>query len=169
MSIGQNLLPEFDQEMANTRRELERIPEDKFSWKPHEKSMSMGQLSGHIAEIPGWTGMTIQTDSLDVAPVGGQAYKPTEHKNRASILEVFDKNVAEGRQALTAVSDETLHRDWSLLAGGQTILTIPKLGCIRTWVLNHIIHHRAQLGVYMRLNDIPVPAIYGPSADEGGM
>ena len=168
MSIGQDLLPEFDQEMANTRRELERIPEDKFSWKPHEKSMSMMHLSGHIAEIPGWTGMTIQADSFDIAPVGGPAFTPTDHKNRASILELFDKNVSEGRQALATVSDETLHRDWSLLAGGQTLFTISKLACIRTWVLNHIIHHRAQLGVYLRLNDIPVPAIYGPSADEGG-
>ena len=93
-------------------------------------------------------------------------YSP-EHKNRASILEVFDKNVKEARQALSTVSDDTLHQDWSLLAGGQTIFTIPKVACIRTWVLNHIIHHRAQLGVYLRLNDIPVPSIYGPSADEG--
>ncbi len=169
MSIGQSLIPEFDQEMASTRLELERIPEDKFSWKPHEKSMTMIRLSGHIAEIPAWTGMTIQTPSLDVAPVGGPAYKPPEFLNRAGILEVFDKNVAEGRAALASVSDETLHEDWTLLAGGQTIFTIPKLACIRTWVLNHIIHHRAQLGVYLRLNDIPVPAIYGPSADEGGM
>jgi uncharacterized damage-inducible protein DinB len=169
MSIGQDLLPEFDQEMASTRRELERIPEDKFSWKPHEKSMSVGRLSGHIAEIPAWTAMTIQTDSLDVAPVDGPAYRPPDHNTRAEILETFDKNVAEGRQSLAAVPDDVLHRDWSLLAGGQTIFTIPKLACIRTWVLNHIIHHRAQLGVYLRLNNIPVPAIYGPSADEGGM
>lgn len=169
MSIGQSLLPEFEQEMASTRRELERIPEDKFSWKPHEKSMSIVRLSGHIAEIPGWTGMTIQTGSLDMAPIDGPAYTPTEYKNRAGILKVFDKNVTGARAALASVSDETLHEDWSLLAGGQTIFTIPKLACIRTWVLNHIIHHRAQLGVYLRLNDIPVPAIYGPSADEGGM
>ena len=128
--------------------------------------MSLGRLSGHIAEIPAWTAMTIQSDSLDIAPVDGPAYTSPEYKNRAGILEAFDKNVAEGRQALAGVPDETLHRDWSLLAGGQTIFTLAKLACIRTWVLNHIIHHRAQLGVYLRLNDIPGPSIYGPSADE---
>ena len=169
MSIGQTLLPEFEQEMASTRRELERIPEDKFTWKPHEKSMSIGVLSGHIAEIPAWTGMMIHKDSLDIAPVDGPAYTPPDHKTRASIVETFDKNVAEAKQALAGVTDETLGQQWSLLAGGHAIFTIPKSNCIRTWVLNHIIHHRAQLGVYLRLNDIAVPAIYGPSADESGM
>lgn len=155
--------------MANTRKTLERVPEDKFDWQPHEKSMTMGRLAIHLAEMPSWAVHTIEKDSLDIAPPGGEPYQPPKVDSRKDILEMFDKNIADARAAIAGVSDEELMKSWSLLHSGNTILTMPKIAVIRTLVLNHNVHHRAQLGVYLRLNDVPVPAIYGPSADEGGM
>lgn len=169
MSISANLLPEFEHEMRTTRLTLERIPNDKFNWAPHEKSMPFGRLGIHLAEIPGWVCGTINHDSLDMAPPGGPAYSLPELKSREEVLELFDTHVASARQSLAGASDEVLLADWSLLAGGKNLFTMPRVGVIRTWVLNHTIHHRAQLSVYLRLNNIPVPAIYGPSADESSM
>lgn len=169
MTICQSLIPEYDQEMATTRRMLERIPDDKFTWKPHEKSMELGRLSGHIAEIPAWIPMINNQDALDIAPVGGPAYTPPPTKTRADVVALFDKSAAEGRASLAEARDEIMHKNWALLAGGNQILSMERTVCIRTWVFSHIVHHRAQLGVYLRLNDIPVPSTYGPSADEGGM
>ena len=167
MAIAQSLLPEFDAEMANTRKTLERVPDGKFDFKPHPKSGSMGWLAGHLANLPLWAAMTLQQDSLDIAPAGGQPFKLPETKNTKQVLEVFDQHVAEARKGIAAATDEQLMRPWSLLKTGQTIMTMPKIAVLRSFVLNHIIHHRAQMGVYLRLNDIPVPSIYGPSADEG--
>jgi uncharacterized damage-inducible protein DinB len=169
MAINQALLPEFDHEMANTRKTLERIPEDKFGWKPHEKSMTLGRLSGHIAELPGWVAFTIKQDSLDIAPVGAPPQQGVTAKSRQEALDMFDAKVAEARAAIAGASDEQLMKPWSLLSGGKSIMTMPKIAVLRGFVMNHTIHHRAQLGVYLRLNDIPVPSIYGPSADERGM
>jgi uncharacterized damage-inducible protein DinB len=169
MAFKDALLPEFDQEMASTRRTLERVPDGKFSWKPHDKSGTMGWLAGHVTSIPGWVTVTISQDSLDMAPGGVEAPRPPEAASQKELLQVFDKNVTEARAALEGASDEHLLKTWSLLNNGQTIVAMPRIACLRTWVLNHIIHHRAQLGVYLRLNNIPVPAIYGPSADEGSM
>jgi uncharacterized damage-inducible protein DinB len=169
MSISETLLPEFDREMANTRKTLERIPEDKFDWKPHQKSMPLGYLAVHLATMPGWTAETINRDSLDIAPVGGPPYEMPKANSRGEVLETFDSGVATARAALEGVSDEELFKPWTLLSGGKEILTMPKVAVIRDFVMNHCIHHRAQLGVYLRLNDVPVPAIYGPSADEGEM
>jgi uncharacterized damage-inducible protein DinB len=165
--IAQSLLPEFEQEMAGVRKTLERVPDDKFDYKPHPKSGSLGWLAGHLANLPSWTVFTLQQDSLDLAPAGGQQFKLPETKNRKQLLDVFDKNVADARQALTNATDDQIMKPWSLLKTGQTIMTMPKVVVLRSFVLNHIIHHRAQLGVYLRLNDVPVPSIYGPSADEG--
>jgi uncharacterized damage-inducible protein DinB len=167
MAISQSLLPEFEMEMANTRKTLERVPDEKFDWKPHAKSGSMGWLAGHLANLPQWAVMTLQQDTLDIAPAGGQSWKLPEIKNRKQALEMFDQNVADAKKAIAAASDEQLMRPWSLLKTGQTIMTMPKIVVLRSFVLNHTIHHRAQMGVYLRLNDIPVPSIYGPSADEG--
>jgi uncharacterized damage-inducible protein DinB len=167
MAIAQSLLPEFEVEMANTRKTLERVPDDKFGWKPHAKSGSMGWLAGHLANIPMWAAMALQQDTLDIAPAGGQPFKLPETNNRKQLLEVFDQNVANAKKGIAAASDEQLMKPWSLLKTGQTLMTMPKIAVLRSFVLNHIIHHRAQMGVYLRLNDIPVPAIYGPSADEG--
>ena len=169
MSIAQSLLPEFDHEMANTRKTLERVPEDKPSWKPHEKSMTMGRLAQHTGEIPSWVAVMIEKDSLDINPPGSPPYQPTAMKSRKDLLDAFDKTVKSARAALSAVSDEQLMKPWALLSGGKTIFTLPRIAVLRGFIMNHMIHHRAQLGVYLRLNNVPVPSIYGPSADEGSM
>jgi uncharacterized damage-inducible protein DinB len=166
MTIGQSMLAEFDQEMQNTRKVLERLPDDKWGWKPHEKSGTVGWLAGHIATLPGWTTMTIKTEELDYAPVGGPPYEPPKIENRKDALANFDKECAEARAALAGVSDPEVLKGWKLLAGGKEIFTMPRVACIRGYVMNHLIHHRAQLGVYYRLLGIPVPGVYGPSADE---
>jgi len=162
MSIGAALLPEFDHEMATTRKTLERVPDDKLGWKPHEKSMTLGRLASHIAEMPSWGSVGLNMDSLDMSN-----YKPWQGASREEILGVFDKNVAEARAAIAAADDAKYMSNWSLTAGGQTLLTMPKIAVVRSFMLNHVIHHRGQFSVYLRLNDIAVPSIYGPSADEG--
>ena len=162
MPISQMLLPEFDQEMASTRKLLELFPEDKADYKPHEKSMALGRLAGHIAELPGWATMTLTTDGLDIQP--GQ--QPYIAKSRQELLNTFDKNAKEARQQLAAVTDENLARTWTLKFNGKTIFSLPKSAVLRASCLNHLIHHRAQLGVYLRLNQIAIPGMYGPSADE---
>lgn len=167
MAISEALLPEFDHEMANARRTLERVPDEKFDWKPHPKSMSLGQLAAHIALLTSWGKVTLDTPNFDVNPPGGQRFQPPALKSRAEILAFFDKSVPETRAAIAAASDEALLKPWSLLNGGKEIFTLPRAAALRSMVLNHLIHHRAQLGVYLRMNDLPVPAIYGPSADEG--
>jgi uncharacterized damage-inducible protein DinB len=169
MSISEALLPEFDQEMANTRKTLERIPEGKFDWKPHPKSGTMGWLAWHVATVPSWAVETIDKDGFDMAPGGVQFVPPAQPKTRKEMLDEFDKGVASARKSLAAASDAHLLKPWSFLNNGQAVFTLPRIACLRTWVMNHLIHHRAQLGVYLRLNNIAVPAIYGPSADEGQM
>jgi len=166
MTIGQMMLGEFDQEMQGTRKVLERCPDEKWNWKPHEKSGTVGWLAGHIATMPGWIGVTLTTDQLDYAPVDGPAYTAPKTDNRQELLAVFDQNVKEARAALSTVSDQEIMKPWKLLAGGQEIFTMPRVACLRGMVLNHIIHHRAQLTVYFRLLGIAVPGLYGPSADE---
>ncbi len=155
--------------MGNTRKVLERLPDDKWSWKPHPKSWALGTLGTHLANLPTWIGYTVDQDSLDIAPPGAPPYREPEAPNRKTVLERFDANVKAGRAKLAGVSDQTLFGNWTLLAGGKTVFTLPKIAVLRSFVMNHIIHHRAQMGVYLRLNDIAVPSIYGPSADEGGM
>jgi uncharacterized damage-inducible protein DinB len=169
MSISQSLLPEFDHEMANTRKVLERIPGDKLDWKAHEKSNTIGWVGTHLANIPGWTEMTLTKDGLDIAPPGAEPYRAPKAESVQAILETFDKNVAAGRAALVAAPDGEFFKPWSLLNGGATVFTMPRLAVLRTFVLNHLIHHRAHLCVYLRLNNVPVPGLYGPSADEAGM
>jgi uncharacterized damage-inducible protein DinB len=167
MAIAQAFLPEFDQEFANTRKMLARVPDDKLAWKPHQKSYSMGDLATHIAELPGWIGVTIEQDSFDVAPPGGPTYQRPKLSSTKEILAMFDKGVPLARAALEKATDQQLLAPWSLLKGGQVMFTMPKVAVVRSFLLNHSIHHRAQLGVYLRLNDVSVPGMYGPSADEG--
>jgi uncharacterized damage-inducible protein DinB len=167
MTIGQSMLSEFDQEMQNTRKVLERVPDEKWNWKPHEKSGTVGWLAGHIALIPGWLTMTINSEEFDYAPVNGKSsYEPPKIENRKDLLAAFEKEAAEGRAALASVSDEEIMKTWKLLAGGQEIFAMPRVAVLRGVVMNHLIHHRAQLTVYFRLLDIAVPGLYGPSADE---
>jgi len=168
MTIAQSLLPEFDQEMANTRRTLERIPEDKLMFQPDPKSMTLGRLAGQIAEMPGWGTMTLTQDSLDLAP-GGKHMEPFVLKSRQQALDELDKNVKATRKALEKASDQDMMKDWSLLMDGKVLFTMPRITVIRSMVMNHVIHHRAQLTVYYRMVGVPVPALYGPSADEGSM
>lgn len=167
MSIAQMLLPEFDQEMANTRKAFERIPEDKLSWKPDPKSMTMGRLAGHIAEMASWAPMTLTTDSLDINPGGQRAFEALVATSRTQLMAEFDKNVTSARAAIAAASDHDLMQNWQLLSDGQVMLSMPSAAVLRTMVMNHSIHHRGQLMVYYRLNAVPVPGMYGPSADEG--
>jgi uncharacterized damage-inducible protein DinB len=145
---------------------LERVPDDKWGWKPHEKSGTMGWLAGHVGTVPEWIAMTISTEELDYAPVGGPAYEPPKITNRKELLAAFDKESAEARTALASVSDADIVKGWKLLAGGNEIFTLPRVACIRSMCMNHMIHHRAQLTVYYRLLGVPVPGMYGPSADE---
>ena len=168
MALSAALLPEFDQEMAGTRKTLERVPDDKFDYKPHAKSMPLKQLAVHLALFPSWMIDTMNKSSFDYAPVGGEPYKTPDINSRQDLLDTFDRDVVTARASLAAASDAQLMETWSLLAGGKTIFAMPRIAVLRGMVMNHMIHHRAQLGVYLRLNDIPVPALYGPSADEQG-
>lgn len=166
MKISDALLPELDQELATTRKCLARIPDDKFSYKPHPKSFEMGALAVHIATMLDWGVVTLQSDSFDYAPVGGEPYVPPVAKTNAELLAMFDKAGAAFRAALATTENDAMMKPWSLQGGGVTMFTMPKVAVIRGMIFNHIIHHRGQLSVYLRLCDIPVPAIYGPSADE---
>jgi uncharacterized damage-inducible protein DinB len=166
MPLNQYLLTEFDQEMANTRKMLERVPQDQLSFKPHPKSMDMRSLAIHLATIPGWGAETLTTESLDIAPPGAPPYKPPEFSSQKELLDIFDDGVKKARAAIEGASDEALLTNWSLLQGGQVLFTMPRMAVLRTLIMNHIIHHRAQLGVYLRLTGVAVPGMYGPSADE---
>ena len=165
MGLAQSLLPEFDHEMANTRKTLERIPSDKLDWKPHEKSTAMRGLATHLSNLVSWAVHVVEKDELDAAP-GGQPLRAKPVESVEEALETFDRNVAAARAAIESASDEHLMKPWTLLAGGKTIFTQPRFGVLRGMIMNHTIHHRAQLSVYLRLNDVAVPALYGPSADE---
>lgn len=161
MSISESILPEFDHEMANTRRSLERVPENRFDWQPHKKSYTMRQLASHVANIPSWTPPVLKQVSGD-----GTIFTIHEANSTKELLAMFDKNAADARAAIASMSDAEFMKPWSLMFDGKAIFTQPKFGVLRGFILSHLVHHRAQLGVYLRLNDVPVPAIYGPSADE---
>jgi uncharacterized damage-inducible protein DinB len=169
MSIADSLLPEFDFEMQNTRGALERVPEARFGWKPHAKSGSMGWLATVLAVLPSWAVNTIEQDSLDISPDGKEPQLVQSAATLSEVLELFDANRAKARAAIAGASDAHLGKPWSLLLNGRTVFTMPRAAVLRGHVLNHIIHHRGQLTVYLRLNNVPVPALYGPSADEGSM
>ena len=161
MSIGESMLPEFDIEMATTRRVLERVPTDKGQWKPHPKSFSIGHLTQLVARMPGWITMTMRNPVLDLGDFTGYSYETTE-----TLLKEFDKNVGEAREILASAKDEAFAQPWSLKRGDQVFFTLP-VGAVVRQNISHLVHHRGQLTVYLRLLDIPVPSIYGPTADEG--
>lgn len=165
-NIATALVSEMEHEAAVTRTILERIPADKFDWKPHEKSMTFGRLASHVAEMFAWTPSTMEHAELDFSKMD---YKPFEPKTTEDLTEFLDKNVTEAIAALKSSSDERFMEDWTMRNGEQVYFTMPKVAVMRSFVMNHIIHHRGQLSVYLRLNDIAVPSIYGPSADEGAM
>ena len=162
--IAELLLAELEREAVGTRRILERVPEGREDWKPHEKSMALGYLAALVATIPGWAAAMITQDELDVTAAG-------EHQTRGvstnrELLEVFDKALDRARAALGSTTDEHLMTPWKLLAGGHVVSEQPRYVAIRDGAFNHLSHHRGQLTVYLRLNDIPVPALYGPTADD---
>ena len=164
--IASAFLAELENEAKVTRACLERVPADKFDWKPHEKSMTFGRLATHCAEMFGWTKETLKSDVLDFAAFD---YKPFEPKSNEELLAFFDDHIAKAKAILAETSDETFMTDWTMRNGEQVYFTMPKVAVMRSFVMNHIIHHRGQLSVYLRLNGIPVPSLYGPSADEGQM
>jgi uncharacterized damage-inducible protein DinB len=161
MTISEMLLPEFDQEMANTRKIVECVPEEKFAWKPHEKSMTLGRLASHVAEMPQWCIFTIDHDKLELTP----GMKPFNAATKAELMESLDNNAAAARAAIAGATDEHLGKTWALIYGGHTVFEMPRAGVLRTMVMSHMIHHRGQLSVYLRLLDVPIPGMYGPSAD----
>jgi len=165
-TIAAALIAELENEGKTTRTILERIPPEKFDWKPHDKSMTMSRLATHVAEMHSWTVSTVKDAEIDFAKFD---YKPFEPKTTEDLVGLFDKSYNEAIEALKGASDEIWSEPWSLKNGETTYFTMPKIAVIRTMVLNHIVHHRGQLSVYLRLNDISVPPIYGPSADEGQM
>jgi uncharacterized damage-inducible protein DinB len=166
MTYAEMLLPEFDQEMASTRKLLERLPDDKFDWQPHAKSHTIGWNANHVADIVNWFVPTLTKPSLDVAPVGGPPYEFPKLKSRKEILELFDRNVAAARRAISQIKDEEMSAPWTLSQAGKPFFTMPRSAVVRSFILNHLIHHRAHLCAYLRLNDVPIPGMYGPSGDE---
>lgn len=162
------LLAELEREAVATRKALERVPEGKHDWKPHPKSMELGRLATLVANMPGWPEMMINMDELDINPPGGPKYKPAEWKTRRELLEQFESSLNKGRDALRKTSDDhLLNTKWRMLSGGKVMSEQTRYEALRDGVLNHLAHHRGQLTVYLRMNDASVPAIYGPSADEG--
>ncbi len=162
MQISELLLPEFDIEMANTRKLLELVPDGRFEYKPHQKSMTLGRLASHVAEMPSYVKPTLELEVLTIQP----GEQPEIATSRQALLESFDKNVAEARKLIAAASDEELRKIWTFNFGERKVFSAPRVEVLRGMFLNHLIHHRAQLGVYLRMNEIEIPGMYGPSADE---
>lgn len=163
MPIAASLLPELDAEMANTRKVLERVPEGKWDYRPHSKSMSLAGLSGHLADLAEWGRTTIATDELVMETA---SFKPYAPESGAGLVAYFDEHRKVFRDALSAATDEAMNATWTMKWNGQTVISMPRVQVLRLYVFNHMIHHRAQLGVYLRMLDVPVPGVYGPSADE---
>ena len=159
----QALLAETGHEYTNTRKLLERVPFDNFAWKPHEKSASLGKLALHIAAIPQLATSVLTADELDLT---NGAYPPEHFNSTAEMVASFDRHVARAKEALALTSDEDFKRPYRLIKNGQVLFTLPKQAVLRSFAISHIIHHRAQLQVYLRMLNIPVPGFYGPSADE---
>ena len=165
-NLSSILIAEIEQEAKVTRTCLERVPAEKFDWKPHEKSMEFRKLAVHVAEMFSWTAATLQAPELDFAK---WEYKPVEPQTTEELVQYLDKCVAEAIDVLRNTPDEVFMDNWTMRNGETVYFTLPKAAVMRSFVMNHIIHHRGQLSVYLRLNDIAVPSIYGPSADEGQM
>jgi uncharacterized damage-inducible protein DinB len=168
MKITELLLAELDREAVGIRKTLERVPEGKNDWKPHDKSMPLGALATIVANIPAWLDMVVNMDELDINPPGGSQYRPPAWKTRRDLLEQFEVSLKKGREVLKNTTDDRLlNTKWRMLSGGKLMSEQSRYEAVRDGVLNHMAHHRGQLTVYLRLNEAKVPAIYGPSADEG--
>ena len=164
MPLIDALLPEFDREMGQTRKVLDRVPDDQFEWRPHPTSMTLGRLAEHLAEFPLWATMTMTQSALDISTLRPADYKsPT---TRAEVLAMFDANRKIGRAHLANKTDGEFDAPWTLKAGGKELFPMPKASVMRTFVLNHMVHHRGQMTVYLRMLGVPMPSIYGPSGDQ---
>jgi len=163
MNLIDPILAELSHEGATTRRLLERLPQDRLGWQPHPKSMTLGRLATHIAEIPGWVGSIVEKDEFDV---GASGHVPATVGSVAEIIAMFDKSVATATETLKRQSNDRLLAKWQLKKNGQLVVEMPRLGMVRSFLMNHLIHHRGQLSVYLRLQNVPLPSIYGPTADE---
>lgn len=163
MKLIDSLIAEFEHEAKTTRKHLERLPEDKLDWRPHQKSFTAGGLASHITEMVSWTDAILNQDEIDFDPA---TYKPYVAASVADLLKTFDDNVAKGRQALAGATDDTLQQPWRLKIRGRVQVEKPRAAALRDFALSHLIHHRGQFSVYLRLLDIAVPGSYGPSADE---
>jgi hypothetical protein len=164
--IADLLLPEFDNEIAVTRRVLERVPDGRGEWKPHPKSFPLGHLAQLVARLPGWAALTMTRTELDLAPTSGPTFPGYSFETTATLLAEFDRGAVAGREAIAKASDADFDVPWTLKRAGQVLLTTNRYGIVRSMTINHIVHHRAQLGVYLRMLDVPVPQMYGPTADE---
>lgn len=165
MAIRDSILPEFKHEMRSTRLMIELVTDELASWRPHEKSYSAGELALHLSNLPRWAVISVTGTSFDLDPKEGGGTPKRTWESTAKTLEIFDENVANARSLIEAASDEDLMVGWSLLNGGETIFTMPRVAVLRSFVMNHMIHHRGQLSVYMRMQDVRLPEIYGPTAD----
>ena len=162
MTFSQSLLPEFDEEMKNTRKLLDCVPDGKFEYQPHPKSMSLGRLASHVAELPHWACVTLEHEVFELKP----DFKPHVAADRAELLRIFDESVVKARADISAATDEDWQKTWTFKYDGKVVMSMPRAAVMRSVVMNHLIHHRAQLGVFLRLNDVAIPGMYGPSADE---
>ena len=163
MPLNESLIAELTEEAANTRKILQLVPLDKADWKPHTMSMPLGALAVHIAEIPGWTAMTLHTDGIDFAKMD---FKPRKAATTDELLNILEENVTKSIVALQNSKDDDYEKNWTMRTGDTIYFVLPKSTVIRTYSYNHLVHHRAQLGVYLRLLNIPLPGFYGPTADE---
>jgi len=161
MTISESLLPEFEHEMLNTRKMLETVPDGKFDWRPHPKSMALGRLASHVCEMAQWGDVIVRQEKLELSA----DMTPFVAETRAELVEALDRNVAAAREAIAGASDEALLKPWTLSFAGNEIFTMPRIAALRAMALSHVIHHRGQLSVYLRLLDVPIPGMYGPSAD----
>ena len=165
MSIAESILPEFDRETATTRVLLERVPEAQAAWKPHVKSMSIGQLAMHIANLPRWTSIALERTDFDTNPPDGSRMTGPGFESAEALLRSYDANVSAARALLARTTDGEFMVQWTLKNGGKSMFSMPRIAVLRSFVLNHAVHHRGQLSVYLRLLDVPIPNIYGPTAD----
>ena len=163
MMMREALLPEFDHEMGTTRRLLERVPDDRLAWQPHPKSMTLGRLATHIAELPHWAETILRDSVMEFDP---GAFVPKTAASRLDLLKTFDDSVAAARALIACATDAELLSTWTMRVGGHDVVSMPKAACWRSFVMNHGIHHRGQLSVFLRENNVPIPSMYGPSADE---
>ncbi len=165
MTIAESLLPEFDQEMANTRKVIARVPNGKSDWKPHPKSMALGYMAVHLARLSSWVNLILTQDDLDIGKMM-KTFKMPEFESAEATVATFDEVIKSARAAIAAAPDSEFFKPWSLKNNDVILFTLPKIGALRSLVFNHMLHHRGQMTMYLRLNDVPLPSLYGPTADE---